>query len=193
MKVNMLQYVLRCLFFVCCTLIFVNCNGQVYNRDFDLFLLKFANFEMPANPTELLAAIERKGNFEQNKILSNDYDKFIREKGDTYWEFSDFFEYNFIGKKKLENCWILLYYREFLCDDVNLQKSEFILSTFALDGKIISSLPIAGGYGDILTFNSEIYSPEKIEVNYTKYSEKGEKKYSKYYCIQKDGKIVLKK
>ena len=96
MKVNMLQYVLRCLFFVCCTLIFVNCNGQVYNRDFDLFLLKFANFEMPANPTELLAAIERKGNFEQNKILSNDYDKFIREKGDTYWEFSDFFEYNFI-------------------------------------------------------------------------------------------------
>lgn len=177
------------MFIVCCTLTFVNCKGQSNNKDFDLFLSKFADFELPANPTELLAERERKGDFQKIKILRKDYDEFLREKGDTYWSFNEPFEYSYIGKNNFDNYWILLYYRGFLCDDVNLQKSEIVLSTFTLDGRIISSLPIAGGYGDSLTFSSVINSVSDINVKYTLYQNDKENTYTKQYFVG-DGYVL---
>ena len=184
----MLQCLKKSIFIICCILTFANCNGQSKNKDFDLFLSNFVVFELPVNPAEILAERERKGNYQKVKILEKDYDKFLREKGDTFWAFKEPFEYCYLGKKIFDDYWMLLYYRGYLCDDVNLQKSEFVLTTFTLDGKMIASLPIAGGYGDSLVFSSMINSAADITVNYTLYRNNREDKYTKHYFIS-DGYI----
>lgn len=167
----------------------VNCNGQSNNKNFSLFLSKFNDFKFPANPTELLAERERNGDYQKIRISKKDYDEFLRERGDLFWVFNKNFEYSSIEKMRFDNFWILIYYRGFLVDDVNLQKSEFILSTFSLEGKMISSLPVTGGYGDSLTFTSTISNSKQIAINYTLYSEDKEDKYTKCYYIDENGMI----
>lgn len=180
------------IFFASCFILtFINCSWQSNSKNFDLFLSNFINLKFPVNPSELLAAGEEKANFRKIKISKKNYNEFFREKGDSFWLFKEFFEYSYIGKKKFANYWILIYYRGFLPDDVNLQKSEFILSTFSLDGNMISSLPVAGGYGDTLTFSSKLNSPKEIIINYTRYSKDGEEKYFKRYTIDNKGIINL--
>jgi len=88
-------------------------------------------------------------------------------------------------------------------EDFDKSIGETILETMTFDGKLISRIAIDGGYVDTLDFRSKIYSSEKIEINYTKYTDKRmigdtntyESKvvnYTKYYYIRKDGKIMLK-
>jgi len=173
-------------------IVFSNCLGQSINKEFQTFLLKYSSFSFPANPTELLAERERKNEYKIINISKIDYNKYLREKGDSYWEFKEYFEYKYIGKKKYNNFWILIYYRGFLTDDVDKQRSEFILSTFTLDGKMISSLPIAGGYGDSITFSSKINDISNISVNYREYKGDAERSYTKYYYID-DGFSIRNK
>ena len=120
-----------------------------------------------------------------------------------FWKFNENYEYCFGGKKKLENCWLIFYQRSFVPEEFDKSIGETILETITFEGKLISRIAVDGGYADTLDFKSKIYSPEKIEINYTKYTDKRmidntntyetkETKYTKYYYIQKDGKIVLK-
>lgn len=183
----MLQYLKKILFIICYTLTFVNCNGQSYSKNFNLFLSNFEDFDFPLNPTEFI--VDREANLQSKTILKRDYEEFLRVDNDTFWVFKDYFEYRYGGRKKIDNYWILFYSRNFVPDDVNLQKSEIVLSTFTLDGRIISSLPIAGGYGDSLTFSSVINSVSDIVVKYTSYHNDKEYTYTKRYFIG-DGNIL---
>jgi hypothetical protein len=183
----MLHYLKKSIFIICCILTFVSCNGQTNSKDFDLFLSNFENFNFPLNPTEFI--VDREAKLQSKSILKKDYEEYLRIDNDTFWIFKDYYEYRYGGKKKFDNCWILFYSRNFVPDDVNLQKSEIVLSTFTLDGKIISSLPIAGGYGDSLTFSSVINSISNIDVKYTLYQNNKEDTYTMQYFIG-DGYIL---
>ncbi len=169
------------MFVICCTLTFVNCTGQSSSKNFNLFLSNFEDFNFPLNPTEFI--VDREAKLQSKTILKKDYEEYLRVDNDTFWIFKDYYEYRYGGKKKIDNYWILFYSRNFVPDDVNLQKSEIVLSTFTLDGRIISSLPIAGGYGDSLTFSSMINGVSNILVNYKSYQKDKEETYTKHYFI----------
>ena len=171
-------------------------NVQLFNQ----YINKFKTCTFPISDDIFI-----KNNLYANNtgnLSKKEFETFIFDKADTFWEYKN---YSNTNKKKFFNyvAGIKFYFyenyvgtivlRAFFSDDMFSEKTESNLCVFNKSGIKISSLAISGVYGDTLTFDSKIYSPEKIEVNYTKYSEKGEKKYSKYYCIQKDGKIVLKK
>ncbi len=181
------------LFIIYFSLTLFNCRGQSYNEKIESFLSKFIEFQFPVDPSKLLGERERKGDFKILKISKKNYDEFLHEKGDSLWYFSDKYEFSYIGKKKIENYWILLYYRGYLSDDVNLQRSEFIISTFSFQGKIISVLPITGGYGDSLVFTSIIGGVNNICVNYTSYKNDKEEKYTKHYFIDNKGFFILRR
>lgn len=183
----MVQYLKKSIFVICCTLTFGNCSGQTNSKNFDLFLSNFENFNLPLNPTEFI--VDREAKLQSKTILKKDYEEYLRIDNDTFWIFKDYYEYRYGGKKKFDNYWILFYSRNFVPDDVNLQKSEIVLSTFTLDGRIISSLPIAGGYGDSLTFSSVINSVSDINVKYTLYQNDKENTYTKQYFIG-DGYVL---
>jgi len=183
----MLLHLKKSIFVICCTLTFVNCNGQTNSKNFNLFLSNFENFNFPLNPTEFI--VDREAKLQSKTILKKDYEEFLRIDNDTFWIFKDYYEYRYGGKKKFDNYWILFYSRNFVPDDVNLQKSEIVLSTFTLDGRIISSLPIAGGYGDSLTFSCVMNSVNDINVKYTLYQNDKEDTYTKQYFIG-DGYVL---
>ena len=168
-------------------------NGQNNSiNEFNQFIYKFVNFDFPIEPNhyfENLTAYQK-----ITHIGKAEFDKFLRMPEDSFWKFNKNYEYNYGGKKRFDKFYLIFYSRFFSPEEYNQSIGETILETMTFDGKLISRIPICGGYGDTkdYIFQSKIYSPEKIEINYTKYSDKGEEKYTKYYYIQKDGTIVLK-
>ncbi len=186
----MLRYIKKSIFVTFCILAFVNCRGQVNNKNFDSFLSKFTDFNFPVNPTEFI--VNREARLQTIAISKKDYDEFLRVGNDTVWLFKNFFEYSYGGKHKLSNYWLVFYSRHFIPDDVNLQKGEFVLATFSFDGNMISSVPVAGGYGDTLTFSSLINGTKDIVVNYTLYQSNKEDKYSKHYVVDDNGILSIK-
>lgn len=183
----MLQYLIKSIFVIVFGLTFVNCSGQSTKKDFNSFLANFEDFNFPLNPTEFI--VEREGKLQSKRILEKDYEQYLRERNDTFWMFKNYYEYRYGGKKRFDNYWIIFYSRNFVPDEVNLQKSELVLSTFTLEGRIISSLPIAGGYGDSLRFSSIINDVSNIIVNYTSYQKNGDETYTKHYFVS-DGYIL---
>lgn len=186
----MVQHIKRSIFVTFCILAFVNCSSQVNNNKFDSFLSKFTDFSFPVNPTKFI--VDREAKLQTITILKRDYDEFLRVKNDTFWEFKNFFEYSYGGKHKLSNYWLVFYSRHYIPDDVNLQKGEFVLATFSFDGNMISSVPVAGGYGDTLTFLSLINSTKDIVINYTRYLSEKEDKFTKHYVIDDNGVLAVK-
>lgn len=186
----MLHFIKKKLFVLCCILISINCSGYPNSNNFDLFLSNFADFDYPLNPTEFI--VDREAKLQSKSILKKDYDDFLRESNDTFWRFKPFFEYSYGGKKKLNNYWILFYSRSFVPDDVNLQKSEIVLLIFTLNGTKVSSLPVAGGYGDNLTFLSIIDGSNDILVKYTQYNKESEEISTKHYFVNSMGEFIAK-
>jgi hypothetical protein len=150
--------------------------------------------------------------FETNNLHSNnacnitkkEFDLFIRDSKDEFWTYRSYSKkqpnyFNYVaGLKFIVDCnkelIALIHLCEYSTEDYIGGREETILSIYDKKGNKKSSLPIAGGYGDTLTFSSRIYSPGKIEINYIKYLVKGEKKYTRYYGIRNDGTILqLKK
>ena len=178
-------------------------NGQTNSsNEFNRFINKFVDFDFPIEPIhqfEILTACQK-----TKYIGKTEFDKFLRSSDDSFWRFNNYYEYCFGGKKKSDSFWLIFYRRSFVPDDFDKSIGETILETMTFDGKLISRIAIDGGYVDTLDFRSKIFSFEKIEINYTKYTDKKmigntntyktkEGKETKYYCIQKSGKIALKK
>jgi hypothetical protein len=180
-------------------------DGQQFDANsFNQFINRFTDVSFPLEPTQYFTHLTAYQKIRYIKKV--EYDKYLRTRDDSFWKFNENYEYCFGGKKKLENCWLIFYQRSFVPEDYDKSIGETILETMTFEGKLISRITICGGYGDTkdFTFQSKIYSPEKIEINYTLYTDKKmigntntyetkETKETKYYCIQKDGKIELKK
>ncbi|BEG99605.1 hypothetical protein [Bacteroides sedimenti] len=177
-------------------------KGQQLNKDnFNQFVNKFTDVSFPLEPEQFFVLLS---NLKTKHINRVEYDTYLRTKDDSFWEFNNDYEYCFGGKKKFDNYWLIFYSRHYLPEEINETIGEIVLETMTFDGKLISRILVNGGYGDTrdYTFQSKIYSPDKIELIYTKYIdvkliketntyESKETKYTKYYYIQKDGKIVL--
>lgn len=177
-------------------------KGQQFDiNNFNCFVDKFADFSFPLDPIQYFLYLT---SYHRTKYISKvEYDKYLRTRDDSFWKFNDNYEYCFGGKKKFENYWLIFYRRSYTPEDFDKSIGETILETMTFGGKLISRIAVGGGYEDTLNLKSMIYSPEKIEINYTKYTDKKmisntntyetkEIKYIKHYYIQKDGKIVLK-
>lgn len=171
-------------------------NIQLFNQ----YINKFRPCSFPISDETLIKYKLYANN--TGNLSKKEFDTFIFDKSNAFWEYKSYSKsdekkfFNYVAGIKFnfyENYICTIVLRAFFSDDILSEKTESYLCVFNKSGIKISSLAISGSYGDTLTFDFKIYSPEKIEINYTKYSEKGEKKYAKYYCIQKDGKIVLKK
>jgi hypothetical protein len=162
-------------------------------------LKKFKEYSFPITGETL-----PKLNFYANKdcnITKQEFDFFIKDNKDKYWIYlpysklhPDYFNYVTALKIPLnvnKSIVALIYFRAFI-GAPSQGKMDAILAVFNKDGDEISKLPISGSYDDALDFDFKICSSEKIEINYTKYSDKGETKFTKCYYIREDGKIVLK-
>lgn len=173
-------------------------NGAI---DFNRFINKFEDFDFPI---ESIHKFENLTAYQKIKYIGKtEFDKYLRIPEDSFWKFNNHYEYCFGCKKKFDKYWLIFYRRSFVPEDFDKSIGETILETMTFDGKLISRIAIDGGYVDTLDFRSKIYSSEKIEINYTKYTDKRmigdtntyeskEVNYTKYYYIRKDGKIMLK-
>ncbi|MBB3188588.1 hypothetical protein [Microbacter margulisiae] len=177
----------------------ISCNCQNKTELFKQFVNKFKECPFPIT-NETFRKMDLYANNPSN-ITKQEFDLFIKDKNDRYWiympyskQHPDYFNYTTAIKIPLNinnNLIALIYFRSFLTAP-SQGKSDAVLAVFSQQGTEISKTPILGEYEDTLDFQFRIYSPENIEINYTKYSDKGETKYTKYYYIQKDGKIVLR-
>lgn len=180
-------------------------KGQQFDgNSFNQFINQFADVSFPLDPTNFFKylTVYQKIRY----IKKNEFNKYLRTRDDSFWKFDKNYEYCYGGKRKLNNYWLIFYQRSYVPEDSDKSIGETILETITFEGKIISRITVCGGYGDTkeYTFQSKIYSLEKIEINYIIYTDKKmignsntyetkERKETQYYCIQKDGKIVLKK
>ncbi|WP_353331266.1 hypothetical protein [Bacteroides sedimenti] len=176
-----------------------NCQSQV--DLFNQFVKKFKENSFPITK-DTFEKYDLYGNNICN-ITKQEFDFFVKNSNDKFWIYRlyskkqpNYFNYvtglkfSLAGNKDLV---ALIYFCSYLTD-YTACISETILSIYDSKGNKKSSLPIAGGYGDTLSFSSKIHSLEKIEINYTKYFKKGEEKYTRSYSIQNDGTILqLKK
>lgn len=162
-----------------------SCNGQTNSDAFNVFLANFEDTKLPLNAIEFI--VNREANLNTKKILDVDFNKYLREKGDTFWKFKEYFEYRYGGKLKVNDRWVVFYSRHFDPDNVFMQKGEFVLVSFSLEGELISTLPIAGGYGDSLIFSSIISDFRDIKINFIFYQNDKESNYIKSYFLDIGG------
>lgn len=165
-----------------------SCYTSQNDGSFNSFLINFKTCEFPILPIEIFHSIEVEL---QTKYISEvDFDKYLRMRDDSNWTFDKNHEYTFGGKFSPNSEIICLFYRrDYISENINDQIGEVILCTFNCNNKLISSLPIAGGYGDSVTFSSIIHSSKHIEVNYVEYELETVIKTSKHFEISDKGEI----
>ncbi len=185
-------------------ILFILTPSKIYSQDnmklFNQYINKFRACNFPI-ADKTLGDYKLYSNNTGN-LSKKEFDSFVFDKSDVFWEYKNYSKinnknfFNYVAGVKFyfyENYIGIIVLKAFFSDDILSEKTESFLCIFNKLGVKISSLPISGNYGDTLTFDFKIYSPERIEINYTKYTDNAETKYTKYYCIQKDGKIVSKK
>jgi len=164
------------------------CNCQ-QNQNFDRFLYGFNILEYPIETNEVFMNLELE--MKTKHISESDYNKFLRNYSDHEWVFDDLHSYKYGGKFDVNsNIIAVLYRQDYMPDDVNKQIGEVVLSTFNHKGQRIADIPIAGGYGDSVTFSSIIDNSNRIEVKYIKYTQDSIIKESKIVKIQDNGKVL---
>lgn len=178
------------LLLLCITISVLSCSGQSNTDAFNAFLEKFENTELPINAIQFI--VNREADFNTKHISKMDFNKYLREKEDIYWKFEEYFEYRYGGKLKVNDTWVVFYSRHFVPDDVFVQKGEFVLASFSLAGELISTLTIAGGYGDSLIFSSVISDFRDIKINFTSYQNDKESNYAKSYFMENGGEFKCK-
>ncbi len=177
----------RLFILICCIQLFNFCNSQS-NHNFDIFLNKFARVNYPVTPQEVFHSYAREW---EHYILEDDFNTYLKTSSDSIWRFDEEHQFVYGGKFNVNpNITCVFYRRVYFAENVDDQISEVVLSTFNQKGNNLSNMPIAGGYGDSLTFSSVIRSTQKIEVNYKKFSEENIEEMTKYFVIRSTGEIV---
>lgn len=162
------------------------CQGR--KLDFSEFEKKFQICSFPIFPDSVFLDLE--GELQTSYISKKEFDYYLRTPVDTIWKFSSNFQYRFGGKFELDSNLICLFYgRYYMPEDINKQIGEIILCVFNKDGRLLSNLPISGGYGDDLTFTSKITDKKVIEIETIKYNKDQEHKYRDVYLIDNKGNI----
>jgi hypothetical protein len=186
----MLKSFKKGLFFVFVTLTSVNCNGQADNNAFNGFLKNFEVASLPLNAIEFI--VEKEGNLASKYIVEKDFEMYLRGREDGFWKFEDKFEFRYGGKLKVDELWFVFYSRTFFSADINKQISEIVLVSFSQRGELLSTLPIAGGYGDSITFSSVILDFDDIKLNFKLYLKEKVSEYTKSYFIDNNGAFKSK-
>ena len=164
-----------------------NCSNSQQNSNFDLFIQNFKSCEFPISPIDVLHSHEKEW---EHYISEKDFDTYFRKPSDSLWVFDGKHQYVFGGKFDVNlNIVSVFYNRVYFADDIDNQIAEIVLCTFNSKGELISSLAIAGGYGDSVTFSSIIHNSRKIEVTYKKYNAENVEETSKYFEILETGII----
>jgi len=191
----------------------ISCNCQNRIDIFKKFINKFKEYSFPIT-SDTFQKLNLYANNEGN-ISKQEFDLFLKDNNDKFWvymlyskEHPDYFNYATALKVPLSintNLIALIYFRAFLPDEYNRCKTDAVLAIYNPNGILISKLPILGSYSDTLSFESKLYSSEKIEISFKKTTYKKtvinntntfdptEMIYIKNYYIQKNGNIVLKK
>jgi len=172
-------------------LLVINCCAQQIPSDFDKFISNFKKCDLLIEPSKFFLVNEE--NMQTKHISKNEFDKYLRTAQDNLWKFTNDFDYIYGARFIVFDQYIGLFYgRYYMPENIDKQIGEIVLCVFSKEGKMISNIPVGGGYGDNLTFSSIIHSPLDIEVNYIEYQKNKEKKYTKHYSITKDGLIIGK-
>lgn len=174
----------------------MSCNNFTHQDNFKKFLNSFLECSFPLNTDLYFNELNIYAN-NSCDISQHEFNSFLIDPDDTFWKYeiyneSEDYYYNYVKACRLnisEKFLGILYFRSYYCDNLDEEKSELIMSIFNKKGSMISSLPIAGGYGDGITFSSIIHNEKKIEVNYIKYDLETVKKTSKTFEITEDGEI----
>jgi hypothetical protein len=182
----MLRILTVSIFFIFCPEIF--CQDK--KPDFDEFVSKFQTCSFPIYPDSTLLELE--GRMMTSYIPGKEFDHYLRTPTDTIWKYGNDFQYRFGGKFELHNNIICLFYgRYYMPDDIDKQVGEIVLCVFNKEGRLVSSLPISGGYGDELTFTSKITDKGLIEIDFHDYKSGEERNYKTNYIIDNNGDLNL--
>ncbi len=142
-------------FFLILVLIQISSFGQNEKPGFSEFIGKFNDCSFPIRPDSVFFKLE--ASLSSSRLSRIEFDNYLRTSVDTLWKFDNNFEYLIGGKFKLGSNKIGLFYgRYYMPDDIDKQIGEVMLCVFDSGGKLLSRLPIGGGYGDGLTFSSII-------------------------------------
>lgn len=165
------------------------CISQT-NHNFNLFLDKFKVCEYPIIPVDVFLSLEAE--MKTKYISKNDFKKYLYRQDDVNWIYDSNYDYTFGGKFYFSSDIICVFYRrDYMPQDIDAQVGEVILCTFNLKGDLLANIPIAGGYGDSITFSSVIHNSKNIEVNYKTYRLNNVEITTKYYEIKKNGEIEI--
>ncbi len=166
-----------------------NCCNSQNNDNFDLFLNKFTLTNYPIGPVDVFHSYTQEW---KHYISETEFNTYLRTSSDSIWHFDKDHQFVFGGKFNASSDIVGLFYRRvYFADDVDNQISEVILCTFNYNGEMLSSMPVAGGYGDSITFSSIIHGTKNIEVNYKKFNAEEVEKSVKYFEIRETGEIRL--
>jgi hypothetical protein len=177
-------------FFFILILIQISSFGQNEKPGFSSFIKKFKDCSFPIKPDSVFYKLE--ADLSRTPLSKIEFDKYLRTSNDTLWKFGNNFEYLIGGKFKLGNNKIGLFYgRYYMPNDIDKQIGEVMLCIFDNYGKLLSRMPIGGGYGDGLTFSSIIKNQIDVEINYSKYQDNSVSKYTEHMTIDRDG--IIKK
>ncbi|MGY6562951.1 MAG: hypothetical protein ACXITV_12690 [Luteibaculaceae bacterium] len=178
-------------FFFILVLIQISGFGQNEKPGFSEFIGKFKDCSFPIMPDSVFFKLE--ASLSSTNLSRIEFDNYLRTSEDTLWKFDNNFQYLIGGKFRLGSNKIVLFYgRYFMPDDIDKQIGEVMLCVFDSDGKLLSRMPISGGYGDGLTFSSTIINQFDVEINYSKYYEDSVSKYTEQMIIDRDGLIKKK-
>lgn len=178
----------KLLLLICFLQLLTSCNAQKDNS-FEIFLKNFVKVDFPVNPTETINSFDRDW---EHYIPKVEFDNYLGTSLDSSWEFNEKYQYVYGGKFDIDLNKVGVFYRRvYFADNIDNQKSEIIMCVFDCKGKLISKLPIAGGYGDSITFSSVIHNPKKITVKTKKYNFEEVEDYILYFEITDSGKISL--
>lgn len=164
---------------------------QTNNTGFSNLVKDLHEFNAPISSTKMAKEVA----FEEiSKKLSAEDWKYLKLDSKT-WPFQKYYSYEGLGKLKLNTSVVgVIYKRSYFPNDISKEKSEIVLATFK-DGKLVSSLPIQGFYGDDITFSSTINQSFEITINHEilKYNKtaKGSDsvKRTEKYAIKRSGEI----
>ena len=171
---------------ICFLQFITSCSAQKDDR-FELFLNNFMEVDYPVNPTEVINSLDRDW---EHYIPEDEFDNYFRTSLYSTWEFNEKYQYVYGGKLEIDFNKVCVFYRRvYFAEDVNNQKSEIILCVFDSKDKLIAGLPIAGGYGDSITFSSVIQNPKKIIIKTKKYHFEEVEDSIEYFEIKDSGEI----